>query len=427
MEFAPRGPLRGTTTVPGDKSISHRAMMLAALAVGETRIEGLCDGSDVMATIAALRAMGALIERCDDGAWTVRGLGVGGLLEPEIPLDMGNSGTSVRLLVGLAASHPIRALFTGDSSLSRRPMDRVAGPLRRLGARIDCDRLPLTVQGVYPALPRRHVLEVPSAQVKSALLLAALNSPGVTEVVERAPTRDHSERLLRLFGADIESDGLTMRLRGEAELAPQRLSIPGDPSAAAFLTVAALVVPGSELRIEGICVNPRRTGLYRVLQEMGGDLAFTGERDLSGEPAADLVVRHSALRGIEVPPDIAPDMIDEYPALFVAAAFAAGETKAAGLGELRFKESDRLKAMTCALGAVGVRVEQRAERLTVHGRGGNPLPGGATVAAEGDHRVAMSFAVAGLHAAEPIGVDDMTSIATSYPGFTAALETLAAS
>jgi 3-phosphoshikimate 1-carboxyvinyltransferase len=305
-----------------------------------------------------------------------------------------------------------------------------------IGARVDADRLPLTVEGVYPALPRRHALEVPSAQVKSALLLAALNTPGITEVVERVPTRDHSERLFRLFGADIETEGLTIGVRGEAELAPQRLSIPGDPSAAAFLVVAALIVPESELRIDGICVNPRRTGLFRLLKEMGGDLVLTGERELAGEPVADLIVRHSALRGIEVPRELAPDMIDEYPALFVAAAFAEGETRAAGLAELRLKESDRLAAMAAGLQSLGIAVEEAEDGLSVRGRSGDPLPGGATIAAAGDHRVAMSFAVAGLHAAEPIGVDDMNMaigvddmnmVATSFPGFTAALEALAAS
>lgn len=426
--FAPRGPLRGEARIPGDKSISHRALMLAALAVGRSRIAGLCDGSDLAATIGALRAMGARIERQADGPWTVDGVGVGGLLQPEQPLDMGNSGTSARLLIGLAASHSMRVTFTGDASLTRRPMGRVAAPLRRIGARIEAaagDRLPLTVDGIVPASPRRHVMEIASAQVKSALLLAGLNAPGVTEVVEAAPTRDHLERLLARFGADLRVEGGSIRLCGEAELAPQSLALPGDASAAAFLVVAALVVPGSEIRIAGVGVNPRRTGLFRMLREMGADLGFAGERDLDGEPVADLIVRHSALTGCDVPPELAPDMIDEFPALFVAAAFARGTTRARGLAELRVKESNRLAAMAAGLRAVGIAVEEEADGLLVHGGGGAPIPGGATVAARLDHRIAMAFAVAGLHARQPIGIDGMGCVATSFPGFTAALESLA--
>jgi 3-phosphoshikimate 1-carboxyvinyltransferase len=424
--FAPRGPLRGTARAPGDKSISHRALILAALAVGESRIEGLSDGGDVAATIAALRAMGARIERCADGAWTVEGVGVGGLLQPEGPFALGNSGTSARLLMGLAASHRISAVFTGDSSLSRRPMGRVAEPLRRIGARISANRLPLTVEGARPALPLRHRLEIPSAQVKSALLLAGLNAPGTSEVIESAPTRDHLERLLRLFGAEIEIDGPHIALRGEAELRPQRLAVPGDASAAAFLAVAALVVPGSEIRIERVGVNPGRTGLYEMLAEMDGDIAFENLRELSGEPVADLVVRHSALKGVDVPAAIAPRMIDEYPALFVAAAFAAGRTRAQGLAELRLKESDRIAAMAAGLAAMGVTVEAVGDSLAVEGNGGGPIAGGATIDAGLDHRVAMAFAVAGLHARLPVGIADMNPVATSFPGFAAALGALAA-
>ena len=426
--FAPRGPLRGEARIPGDKSISHRALMLAALAVGRSRIAGLCDGSDMLATIDALRAMGARIERQADGAWTVDGVGVGGLLQPERALDLGNSGTSARLLIGLAATHRIRALFTGDASLRRRPMARVAAPLRRIGARIDAapgDRLPLTVDGIAPALPGRHRLEIASAQVKSALLLAGLNAPGVTELVEAAPTRDHLERLLQRFGADIRIEGERIRLRGEAELAPQHLALAGDASAAAFLAVAALVVPGSEVRIGNVGVNPRRTGLFRLLREMGGDLSFANERDLAGEPVADLVVRHSVLTGCDVPPELVPDMIDEFPALFIAAAFARGTTRARGVAELRVKESDRLAAMAAGLRAVGVGVGEEADGLAVRGSGGAPIGGGATVAARLDHRIAMAFAVAGLHARQPIGVDGMGCVATSFPGFTAALDSLA--
>ena len=425
MSFAPRGPLRGTARVPGDKSISHRALILAALAVGRSRIEGLSDGEDVAATIAALRAMGAWIGQGADRIWTVDGVGVGGLLQPEAPFALGNSGTSARLLMDLVAGHGIRAAFTGDASLSRRPMARAADPLRRIGARISGNRLPFTIEGACPALPVRHRLEIPSAQVKSALLLAGLNTPGITEVTESAPTRDHLERLLRLFGAEIEVDGPRIALRGQAELLPRHLTIAGDASAAAFLAVAALVVPGSEIRIEGVCVNPGRTGLYEVLAEMGGDIAFENRREVSGEPVADLVVRHSALTGVDVPAEIAPRMIDEFPILFVAAAFAGGRTRAHGLAELRLKESDRIASMAAGLAAIGVPVEEAGDSLTVEGSGGEPLAGGAVIDPRLDHRVAMAFAVAGLHARLPLGIADMEPVATSFPGFAAALDTLA--
>jgi 3-phosphoshikimate 1-carboxyvinyltransferase len=416
--FAPRGPLRGTVRVPGDKSISHRALILAALAVGRSRIEGLNEGGDVLSTAAALRAMGARIGRSAEGAWYVDGVGVGGLLRPRAPIDLGNSGTSARLLMGMAASHPIEATFTGDASLARRPMKRVASPLRLIGARIDGESLPLTVSGLYPAIPSIHRLDVPSAQVKSALLLAGLNVPGVTEVIESVPTRDHLERMLRLFGAEIEVDGLRIALHGEAELKPQQLAIPGDVSAAAFLAVAALIVPGSEIRIEGVGANPMRTGLYEVLARMGGDIAFERLREVSGEPVADLVVRHSALAGVEVPPEIAPRMIDEYPILAVAAAFAAGTTRMRSLAELRLKESDRIAAMA-PIGAVAT-----GDDLVVTGSGGEPIAGGFTVDSGLDHRVAMAFAVAGLHARLPVGVTGMDTAATSFPGFADALNGL---
>jgi len=419
-------PLRGIAQIPGDKSISHRALILAALAVGRSRIAGLNEGGDVHSTIAALRAMGARIESQGDGAWAVDGVGVGGLLQPRAPFDCGNSGTSARLLMGLIASHPTSASFAGDASLSRRPMGRVAAPLRRIGARISGDFLPLTVRGLAPAIPTRYRLEIPSAQVKSALLLAALNTPGVTEVIESAPTRDHLERMLRLFGADIECDGARIALRGEAGLAPQDLTIAGDASAAAFLAVAALVVPGSEIRILGVGVNPARIGLFETLGAMGGDLVFSNQREVSNEPVADLAVRHSALCGVDVPPEIAPRMIDEYPVLFIAAAFARGVTRAAGLAELRLKESDRIAGMAAGLRAAGVAVEESEDRLAVTGSGGAPLPGGASIDPAGDHRIAMSFAVAGLRAKEPIGVAGMHCVQTSFPGFQSALDALGA-
>jgi len=412
--------LKGSVQVPGDKSISHRALILAALAVGRSRIEGLNQGSDVGATIAALKAMGARIGR-ERGAWRVDGVGTGGLLQPDAPLAMGNSATSARLLMGLVASQAIRAQFTGDASLSRRPMDRVAIPLRRIGARVAGGFLPLIVEGVCPAIPTSHRLEIPSAQVKSALLLAGLNTPGVTQVIEAAPTRDHLERLLRRFGARIESDGARIALTGEADLKPQHILIPGDASAAAFLAVAALIVPGSEIRIEGVGVNPARTGLFDILRDMGAGLAFSNERELCGEPVADLDVRHSSLTGIDVPGEIAPRTIDEYPILTVAAAFARGRTRMRGLSELRLKESDRIAAMA----PLGARAE--GDALIVEGSGGAPLAGGMTIEARGDHRVAMAFAVAGLNSIEPIGVAGMESADTSFPGFAAAIARLTAS
>ncbi|MFL6844050.1 MAG: 3-phosphoshikimate 1-carboxyvinyltransferase [Allosphingosinicella sp.] len=423
--FGPSPPLRGTVRVPGDKSISHRALICAAMAVGRSRIAGLSEGEDVRATARALAAMGVRIGRGGE-AWTVDGVGPGALLQPEAALDMANSGTSARLLMGLAAAHPITATFIGDSSLSRRPMERVAAPLRRLCAEVSANgRLPLTVRGLCPAVPRTHLMEVPSAQVKSALLLAALNIPGVTRIVEPVPTRDHSERLLELFGADIRIEGEEIVLRGEAALKPRTLAIPGDPSAAAFLAVAALIVPGSELRIEGVGINPLRTGLYDLLRAMGGDLAFENARGADGEPVADLLVRHSPLTAVDVPPEIAPRMIDEFPILFVAAAFADGVTRTSGLGELRLKESDRLAAMAEGLRAIGAKVEETQDGLAIAGTGGEPLEGGATIDPCLDHRIAMSFAVAGLHGRAPLTVADMNCADTSFPGFASILAGLA--
>jgi 3-phosphoshikimate 1-carboxyvinyltransferase len=425
--FGTSGPLGGTLRVPGDKSISHRALICAAMARGRSRIEGLSEGGDVRSTADALGAMGVTIAR-DGPAWTVDGVGAGGLLQPESALDMGNSGTSARLLMGLIASHPIAAAFTGDRSLSRRPMERAAEPLRRIGAEVATapgGRLPLTMRGLCPAVPLTHVIQIPSAQVKSSLLLAALNIPGLTRIVEPVPTRDHSERMLALFGADIAVEGDEIILRGEAELSPRALAIPGDASAAAFLAVAALLVPGSDLRIEGVGTNPSRIGLFELLSEMGGDILVSNRRELGGEPVADLAVRHSPLRGIDVPPSMAPRMIDEFPIFFVAAAFARGTTRTRGLGELRFKESDRLAAMARGLQAAGARVEEAEDGLAVTGTGGDPLPGGAAIDPRLDHRIAMSFAVAGLHSKQPVTVAGMSCADTSFPGFAALLESLA--
>jgi 3-phosphoshikimate 1-carboxyvinyltransferase len=419
-------PLRGAVSVPGDKSISHRALMIAAMALGRSRIEGLSEGADVAATAAALRAMG--VEIASDGeVWNVDGVGTGALRQPRRALDMGNSGTSTRLLMGLAASHPIAATFVGDASLSRRPMDRVARPLARLGADVAASpggRLPLMVRGLCPAAPLVHRMAVPSAQVKSAVLLAALNIPGVTRVIEPVATRDHSERMLKAFGADVAVEGDTISLRGEAELTPRAVRVPGDPSAAAFLAVAALIVPGSEVRIEGVGVNPGRVGLFTVLAEMGADLSFSNPREEGGEPVADLLVRHSALNGVDVPPELAPAMIDEFPILFVAAAFARGATRTRGLGELRVKESDRLAVMAEGLQAIGAAVDEDEDGLVVTGSGGDPLAGGATIDPRLDHRIAMSFAVAGLHGRRPLIVADMSPADTSFPGFERLLEGL---
>ena len=424
------GPLRGRVAVPGDKSISHRALMLSALAVGTSRITGLLEGEDVLATAAALRAMGAVIEGGEDG-WTVHGVGVGGLLQPRQALDMGNSGTSTRLLMGLVASHPLTATFTGDASLSRRPMARVVEPLSRMGADITASpggTLPLMVRGLCPAVPIEYTLPVASAQVKSAVLLAGLNTPGITRVVEPVPTRDHSERMLAGFGAGVTvedtPEGRVISLAGEAELRPQDIDVPGDPSSAAFWVVAASIVPGSDLIIDNVGLNPTRTGLLAALRLMGADIEERDPRTVGGEPVATLRVRHAALRAIGVPPDLAPSMIDEYPALFVAAAFAEGLTVARGAAELRVKESDRIAAMAAALGACGVPVTEHEDGLTVQGTGGHPIPGGGTIETRLDHRIAMSMAVAGLHARAPVTLDDAGPVATSYPGFFPALETL---
>jgi 3-phosphoshikimate 1-carboxyvinyltransferase len=429
--IGPRGALAGTLTVPGDKSISHRALMLASLAVGDSRISGLLEGEDVLATAAAMRAMGATIERHGEGEWTVSGVGVGGLLQPAEALDMGNSGTSTRLLMGLVASHAITATFVGDASLSKRPMARAIEPLSRTGAEITATpggRLPLMVRGIVPAVPIEYTLPVASAQVKSAVLLAGLNTPGVTRVIEPIATRDHSERMLAGFGADIAieetANGRIISLIGEAELKPQTITVPGDPSSAAFWAVAASIVPGSDVLIVNVGMNPTRTGLFTALEAMGADLTRENPRIVGGEPVADLRVRHAPLSAIEVPPDLAPSMIDEYPVLFVAAALAEGRTVARGAHELRVKESDRIAAMAQALVACGVAVEEFDDGLAITGTGGAPIAGGARVASQLDHRIAMSMAVAGLAARQAITIDDIAPVATSYPAFFATLDHL---
>ncbi|MEL6768078.1 MAG: 3-phosphoshikimate 1-carboxyvinyltransferase [Pseudomonadota bacterium] len=429
------GPLRGTATVPGDKSVSHRALILGALAIGETTIDGLLEGEDVLRTAEAMRAFGATVERTGEGAWRVNGLGTGGLLEPVDVIDCGNAGTGVRLIMGLMATCPITATFTGDASLRRRPMGRILTPLAEFGARSmgrEGGLLPLTLEGARAPVPVTYRLPVPSAQVKSAVLLAGLNAPGETVVIEREATRDHSERMLRAFGATIvteeSEDGRAIRLTGEAELRAGHVAVPRDPSSAAFPVAAALLTAGSEVLVPGICLNPTRDGFYRTLAEMGADLSHENARDASGEPVADLRARHSgALKGVEVPPERAPSMIDEYPVLACIAAFATGDTVMRGIGELRVKESDRIAAVVAGLRANGVEVTEHEDGMTVHGRGADGVPGGGTVETHLDHRIAMSFACLGFGARRPVRIDDAAPIATSFPGFIDLMNGLGAS
>lgn len=432
--FTAAPPLAGQVTVPGDKSISHRSLMLSALAIGQSRVEGLLEGEDVLATAAAMRAMGARIERDDMAVWHIEGVGVGGLLQPQVALDMGNSGTSTRLLMGLLASHDLTATFVGDASLSKRPMARVTEPLSRMGATFTSspgDRLPLTMRGACPAVPLDYRLPVASAQVKSAILLAGLNAPGVTRVVEPIPTRDHSERMLRGFGADISVDiddegARVISLVGEAELKPQAIVVPGDPSSAAFPMVAALIVPGSQVTIANVGLNATRAGLIDLLREMGGSIEVVNAREVGGEPVGDLIVTASALRGVEPDPARAPSMIDEYPVAFIAAALAEGRSVFRGLEELRVKESDRIATMAEGLRAIGIRVEELEDGVIIEGSGGAPLPGGGPIATKLDHRIAMSFAIAGLAARDGVTIDDMRPVATSFPTFAAMLQQLGA-
>jgi len=434
MTFTAAPALSGSVAVPGDKSISHRSLMLSALAVGESRVEGLLEGEDVLATAAAMRAMGADIERDADGIWHIHGVGVGGLLQPETALDMGNSGTSTRLLMGLLASHDLTATFTGDASLSKRPMARVTEPLARMGASFTSspgDRLPLTMRGACPAVPLDYRLPVASAQVKSAIFLAGLNTTGITRVVEPIPTRDHSERMLRGFGAEldveVEADGTRIiTLVGEAELKPQQIVVPGDPSSAAFPMVAALLVPGSQVTIANVGLNTTRAGLIDLLREMGGSIEVVNPREVGGEPVGDLAVTASALKGVEPDPARAPSMIDEYPVAFIAAALAQGRSVFRGLEELRVKESDRIATMAAGLRAIGVTVEELEDGIIIEGSGGAPLAGGGPIATKLDHRIAMSFAVAGLVSRDGVMIDDMAPVATSFPIFVPLLRTLGA-
>jgi 3-phosphoshikimate 1-carboxyvinyltransferase len=427
---APAGPLTGRLGVPGDKSISHRALMFGALAVGTTEISGLLEGEDVLCTAAAMRALGAEVERLAPGSWRVSGRGVGGLVEPPDVLDMGNSGTAARLLLGLLAGHPIFAVMTGDASLRKRPMKRVTDPLSATGATFwtrEGGRLPLAVRGAVDPLPIDYVLPVASAQVKSACLLAGLCAAGTTRVVEREPTRDHTENMLRHFGATVSvqdtEQGRVVLLAGQPELVAAPVLVPGDPSSAAFPIVAALLVPGSRVVVENVGLNPLRTGLITTLREMGAALRVENERVAGGEPVGDIVAEYTELAGVTVPPGRAPSMIDEYPVLAVAAAAARGTTRMKGLAELRVKESDRLSATLALLVANGVRAEVEGDDLIVHGMPG-AVPGGGTVETHMDHRIAMAALVMGLAARAPVAVDDAAFIDTSFPGFAALMNGL---
>jgi 3-phosphoshikimate 1-carboxyvinyltransferase len=420
----PANPLAGKIRVPGDKSISHRALMLGALAIGRTEISGLLEGEDVLATAAALGTLGATVTAAGDGRWEVDGVGIGGLAEPEDLLDLGNSGTAARLLLGILATHPITAFVTGDASLRRRPMGRVVDPLSSIGARFvtrEGARLPLAVSGAANPIPISYRLPVPSAQVKSAVLLAGLNTPGKTTVIEPQPTRDHTERMLRHFGAAVttepeEKGGRRVTVEGFPELAAAPIVVPGDPSSAAFPLVAALIVAGSDVIIEGVGINPLRTGLLECLREMGADIALLNERDEGGEPVADIRARAGTLTGADIPAERAPRMIDEYPILAVAAACARGRTVMRGLAELRVKESDRLSAIAAGLASCGVRVAVEGDDLMIDGAGNVPA-GDALIATQLDHRIAMAFLVLGLATDRPVRIDDAAPIATSFPGF----------
>jgi len=427
------GPIQGRARVPGDKSISHRALILGALTVGETTIGGLLEGEDVLHTADAMRALGARVERTGDGTWHVHGVGVGGFTQPGAALDFGNSGTGCRLAIGAVAGAPVTATFSGDDSLRSRPMQRVLDPLLKMGARVlqvaDGGRLPLALQGAADPIPIVYEPPVPSAQLKSAVLLAGLAAPGETTVIEAEATRDHTERLLKHFGAKITSKphgdhGRRIILQGQPELEPANVLVPADPSSAAFPLVAALIVPDSELVLEAVMTNPLRTGLLMTLREMGANIEAVDKRDDGGEEVADLRIRASTLKGVEVPPERAPSMIDEYPILAVAASFAEGLTRMRGLKELRVKESDRLAATVDMLRANGVAVEIEGDDLIVHGKG-RPA-GNGDVKTHMDHRIAMAALVMGLATENPVRIDDSAFIATSFPGFVELMRSIGA-
>ena len=429
------GPLTGRARVPGDKSISHRALILGAMTVGETVISGLLEGDDVLHTAQAMRDLGAKVVRGDDGTWRVHGVGVGGFAQPSGALDFGNSGTGCRLVIGAVAGCGITATFDGDGSLRKRPMRRILDPLARMGARVleeaDGGRLPLTLKGAADPLPITYESPVPSAQLKSAVLLAGLAAAGETTVIEAEATRDHTEKLLKHFGAKIVSKphgehGRRIVLQGQPELEAAPVLVPADPSSAAFPLVGALLVPGSDVTFEAVMTNPLRTGLFTTLREMGAQIEETNKRADGGEEVAEFRVRTSALKGVDVPAARAPSMIDEYLILAVAAAFAEGDTRMRGLKELRVKESDRLEATAAMLRVNGVTVDIEEDDMIVHGMGANGVPGGGEVATHMDHRIAMSALMMGLASKEPVRIDDSAFIATSFPGFVELMRSLGA-
>ncbi len=417
--------LKGEAHVPGDKSISHRSLILGALSIGETRITGLLEGQDVLDTGRAMQAFGAEVEDLGGGNWRVQGVGVGGFAEPDNVIDCGNSGTGVRLIMGAMATCPITATFSGDASLNGRPMARVTDPLALFGAQAvgrEGGRLPMTIVGARNPVPARYTVPVPSAQVKSAVLFAGLNAPGETVVIEKEATRDHTERMLAGFGASVSTEvtdeGRIITLQGQPELTPQSIVVPRDPSSAAFPVCAAIITEGSDVLVPNIGLNPTRAGLFTTLIEMGADLTYENMREEGGEPVADLRAKFSPdLKGISVPPARAASMIDEYPVLSVVAAFASGTTEMRGVKELRVKESDRIDAMAQGLRAAGLTVEEGEDWWTVEGRGFGSVAGGATVESRLDHRIAMSFLILGMASEKPMTVDDGGPIATSFPIF----------
>jgi len=422
-------PLKGRVRPPGDKSISHRAFLFGLLACGETRVEGLLEGDDVLRTGKACQALGAVTERLGPGQWRIRGPGLGALLAPREKLDFGNAGTGSRLMMGVVGGHGITAIFDGDASLRKRPMRRILDPLRLMGAQVlseaEGGRCPIVLKGARDPAPIEYRTPVASAQIKSAVLLAGLNAPGVTTVIEAEASRDHTEKMLAYFGAEVvvqpEGEGRRITLVGRPELRPAAIVVPGDPSSAAFPIVAALIVPGSDIVVEGVMMNPLRTGLLTTLKEMRAHIEILDQRLEGGEDVADLRVRQGTLRGVDVPAARAPSMIDEYPILAVAASFASGATRMRGLHELRVKESDRLAAVVAGLKAAGVNCAIEGDDLIVEG--GRPA-GGGVVATHMDHRIAMSFLVMGLATREPMTVDDVAMIATSFPGFRPIMERL---
>lgn len=429
------GPLKGTATIPGDKSISHRSLMFGGLAKGKTTVHGLLEGEDVLNTAAAMRAMGATITKNADGTWTTEGVGIGNLKSPAEPMEMGNSGTSTRLLAGLVAGHAITASFTGDASLTKRPMGRIISPLSDMGATFDASeggRLPMTVHGAANPKAIHYKLPVASAQVKSAVMLAGLRADGITTVVETKPTRDHTENMLRHFGVkvdveDLENGAQAVHLKGGQEMiADADIFVPSDPSSAAFPAVAAAICAGSEVLLPRIGMNPRRNGIFLCLKDMGADIAFENERIEAGEPVADIRIKGTkTLQGITVPEERVPSMIDEFPILFVAASCANGVTVATGLEELRVKESDRLAMMAKGLEACGVKLEMGEDSLTIYGNGSAPKGGGAAIETALDHRIAMSFLVLGMVSEQPVTIDDIAPVATSFPNFVDLMTALA--